>query len=78
MGVCVCVCVRVGGQEKRLKKMEGLARRNARAGEKEGQAAGGGLVQDDMLADEVKAFKAGLLDACPRCGFRFVFLSPQT
>ena len=56
--------------------MEGLARRNARAGEKGGQA--GGLVQDNMLADEVKAFKAGLLDACPRCGFRFVFLSPQT
>ena len=72
----VCVCVRVGGQEKRLKKMEGLARRNARAGEKGGQAAGGGLVQDDMLADEVKAFKAGLLDACPRCGFRLVIRRP--
>ncbi len=64
---------RARGQEKRLKKMEGLARRNARAGDK-GAPAGGDLKQDAKLQEEVKAFKAGLLDACPRCGLRSVSL----
>jgi len=54
-------------QERRLKKMEGLARRNARAVEKNG---GSNVDSDAALGEEVKTFKAGLLDACPQCGFK--------
>jgi hypothetical protein len=54
-------------QEKRLKRQDAIDRRNARA-----QVNTGGPVsvegESAALAEEVKAFKSGLLDACPRCG----------
>lgn len=57
-------------QERRIKRQEAIMRRNARASTKGGGSGGG--AQDSgalALAEEVKAFKAGLLDECPRCGW---------
>lgn len=57
-------------QEKRIKRQEAIMRRNARASTKSGGGSGG--AQDSgalALAEEVKAFKAGLLDECPKCGW---------